>query len=75
MASNRLIKVLYLLFIFSSVISCGEKAVPDVDNPDITGKSVTVSPDRTSLFRNPFSGWMIYSGMGSNIDQGGSPGV
>lgn len=35
--------------------------------PEVEGRTVTVSPDRTTMFRNPFSGWMIYSGLGSNI--------
>ena len=65
-------RIFFFLSIVVFLISCGEKTVPENVDTGLTGKSVTVSPDRTSLLRNPFSGWMIYSGMGSNIDQGGS---
>ena len=65
-------RIFCFLSIVVFLISCGEKTVPENVDTGLTGKSVTVSPDRTSLLRNPFSGWMIYSGMGSNIDQGGS---
>ena len=28
---------------------------------------VTVAPDRETMYRNPFSGWVIYSGLGDGL--------
>ena len=62
--------LLYGLFCLVLLVSCAPdngKAGDMTGDPQ--GKTVTVSPDRTTMFRNPFSGWMIYSGLGSGISE------
>ena len=37
------------------------------NEPAATGTVVTVAPDRETMYRNPFSGWVIYSGLGDGL--------
>ncbi len=33
----------------------------------VAGKTVKVTPDRTTMLRNPLSGWVLYSGLGDGL--------
>lgn len=47
--------------------SCGEKPVPDVGPDEGQTKTVTFTPDRETMYRNPLSGWVLYSGLGDGL--------
>lgn len=49
------------------LISCVGKENGDVEKESFEGKQYTVNADRTSMLRNPLSGWVIYSGLGDLI--------
>ena len=34
---------------------------------NVKGVEVTVTPDRESILRNPFSGWVLYAGLGDGL--------
>ncbi len=62
--------LLYGLFCMVLLVSCAPENGKEGDmTGEPQGKTVTVSPDRTTMFRNPFSGWMIYSGLGNGISE------
>ena len=48
-----------------AIAACGGKGNGAETPSDSSGNvAVTISPDRETLYRNPFSGWVIYSGLG-----------
>lgn len=47
---------------------CGkDDGSPDGPNPDVKGVEVKVTPDRETMYRNPFSGWVLYAGLGDGL--------
>lgn len=61
------------LFVISAMLfcalSCTEKQSGGGGETPNVGKNVTVkfTPERTKVFKNPFSGWAIYAGLGSGL--------
>ncbi len=51
-----------------AVAACGGKD-NGTETPAGGGEnvSVSISPDRETMYRNPFSGWVIYSGLGDGL--------
>ena len=51
-----------------AVAACGGKD-NGTETPAGSGEnvSVSISPDRETMYRNPFSGWVIYSGLGDGL--------
>ena len=51
-----------------AVAACGGKG-NGAETPSSSPENVavTISPDRETLYRNPFSGWVIYSGLGDGL--------
>ena len=51
-----------------AVAACGGKD-NGTETPSGSGENVAVSisPDRETMYRNPFSGWVIYSGLGDGL--------
>ncbi len=37
------------------------------DKAEVAGKEVKVAPDRETMYRNPFSGWVLYAGLGDGL--------
>lgn len=53
-----------------SVAACGGHEGGGNEKPSETRVetvTLTLSPDRETMFRNPFSGWVIYSGLGDGL--------
>lgn len=63
-----IIKICVLWFAAAvAFMSCSDKIEQGGNTQtDDNVMEVKVSPDRTGLYRNPFSGWMIYYGLGSD---------
>lgn len=48
-------------------VSCSQKQGGQ-DNPEpVSGTTVKFTPERTKVYKNPFSGWAIYAGLGSGM--------
>ena len=51
-----------------TLAACGEKGGGGGDNPKTPeNTAVSIAPDRTTMYRNPFNGWVIYSGLGDGL--------
>lgn len=53
------------------MVSCGgEKNNPDTPPEPQEGnyKTISITPDRTTNFRNPLNGWVLYAGMGGDME-------
>ncbi|MBR0174111.1 MAG: DUF4832 domain-containing protein, partial [Bacteroidales bacterium] len=52
-----------------TLAACGEKGGNGGgDNPKTPeNTAVSIAPDRTTMYRNPFNGWVIYSGLGDGL--------
>lgn len=65
---SRLINILTALAVAALVVACSSGNGGDEPEPTPTaGKTVTVAPDRETFYRNPFSGWLLYSGLGDGL--------
>ncbi len=62
-------KVFVSLLIILSFFSCGEKPLEDnVDDKNIVGnKEVKLYADKTSVIRNPMTGWVMYLSADSDV--------
>ena len=47
--------------------ACGGKENGGQSETPTENTTVTIAPDRTTMYRNPFSGWVIYSGLGDGL--------
>lgn len=60
--------LIYITCIFFTAACSKAIEGPDSGWESVEGITVKVSPDRNTMLRNPFSGWMIYSGLGNGLN-------
>ncbi len=46
---------------------CGKEENTEKKTETVNGVEVTVIPDRETMYRNPFSGWVLYAGLGDGL--------
>ncbi len=60
--TNR-IAILVAAAVSAFFLSCEKPDTGDSgDSPDVSSKNVRLTPDRTSMIRNPLNGWVMYLG-------------
>ncbi len=68
MYNKSVIKTLLVIAAAIAFGACSESGDEgDNGGGSAAGKTVTVTPDRTTMYRNPFSGWLLYSGLGDGL--------
>ena len=67
----RLLKPTIILTAIIAIASCGGNGGSNGGGTDkpatASNTTLTISPDRETMLRNPFSGWVIYSGLGDGL--------
>ena len=52
----------------SGLAGCGkDDDTKNGGSESVAGREVTVVPDRETMYRNPFSGWVLYAGLGDGL--------
>lgn len=60
-----LYKFIILVLAAGALLSCRKEQ--GGDTPSGENQTVKISPDRTRMLKNPFSGWFLYSGVGDGL--------